>query len=145
MPTHLPTPLGPTESTRSSRALPTAVQKVVIVNGRPDVLGMVEGVLKAGHYDVVFIESVAHAYSHVKRVQPNLVILCLRLDDPDVLQVLSMLKLDPETSHIPVMTYTAEYEGPEGEAEENPDEEEEEADESAVEGFFGAVAGLRMN
>ena len=40
-----------------------------------------ENVLEAGHYDVVFVESSAHAYSQIKRVQPNLVILCVRIDD----------------------------------------------------------------
>src|SRR6266567_2236509 len=88
-----------TETTRS------ASQKVLIVNGTSDVLDLLENVLDAGHYDVVFVESSEHAYSQIKRVQPNLVILCIRIDDPDGFQVLSMLKLDHETSRIPVLTY----------------------------------------
>ena len=39
-------------------------------------------------------------------MQPNLVILCVRIDDMDGFQVLSMLKLDEETRSIPVLTYT---------------------------------------
>jgi len=42
-----------------------------------------------------------HAYSQIKRVQPNLVILCVCIDDMDGFQVLSMLKLDAETRDIP--------------------------------------------
>ena len=72
-------------------------QKVVIVNGTPEILGLLETVLDAGHYDVVFVESNAHAYSQIKRVQPDLVILCVRIDDMDGFQVLSMLKLDEDT------------------------------------------------
>jgi PleD family two-component response regulator len=97
---------------------PTIVaQKVVIVNGSPEILDMLETVLDAGHYDVVFVESSEHAYSQIKRVQPNLVILCVRIDDADGFQVLSMLKLDDETREIPVLTYTSEHNGDEAEDE----------------------------
>src|ERR1700682_4706289 len=86
----------------------TAAQKVVIVNGSAEILALLDTVLDAGHYDVVFVESSEHAYSQIKRVQPNLVILCVRIDDGDGLQVLSMLTLDDETRAIPVLTYTCE-------------------------------------
>ena len=95
----------------------TTTQKVVIVNGSAEILDLLETVLDAGHYDVVFVESSSHAYSQIKRVQPNLVILCVRIDDAEGFQVLSMLKLDDETRGIPVLTYTTEYEGRETEQE----------------------------
>ena len=95
---------------------PAAAQKVVIVNGSPGILDTLETVLGGGHYDVVFVESSAHAYSQIKRVQPNLVILCVRIEDPEGFHVLSMLKLDDDTRDIPVLTYTTEYEGSEPEA-----------------------------
>ena len=103
--------------TLRSRIETTGTQKVVIVNGDAQILELLETVLDAGHYDVVFVESSAHAYSQIKRVQPNLVILCVRIDDLDGFQVLSMLKLDDATREIPVLTYTTEYEGQESEAE----------------------------
>jgi PleD family two-component response regulator len=90
-----------------------AAQKVVIVNGSSEMLGVLETALDAGHYDVVFVESSEHAYSQIKRVQPNLVILCVQIDDVDGFQVLSMLKLDEDTRAIPVLTYTTEYDGQE--------------------------------
>lgn len=83
-------------------------QRVVIINGNAEVLARLETVLDAGHYDVVFLESTAHAYSQIKRVQPDIAILCVGADDADGLQVLSMLKLDQETRAIPVLTYTTE-------------------------------------
>lgn len=82
-------------------------QKVLIVNGSSDVLEVLEPVLDAGNYDVVFVEASAHAYSQIRRVQPDLVILCVRMNDTDGLTVLSMLKLDAETRDIPVVTYTS--------------------------------------
>src|SRR5712692_5785366 len=86
----------------------TTTQRVVIVNGNAEILELLETVLDAGHYDVVFVESSQRAYSQIKRVQPNLVILCVRIDDAEGFQVLSMLKLDAAKRDIPVLTYTTE-------------------------------------
>ncbi len=97
---------------RASDIAPGATaQKVVIVNGSSEILVLLEMALDAGRYDVVFVESNEHAYSQIKRVQPNLVILCVRIEDMDGFQVLSMLKLDDETRGIPVLTYSNEHEG----------------------------------
>ena len=99
-----------------TRIAVTPVQKVVVVNGNTEVLGMLEAVLDAGRYDMVFVESGEHAYSHIKQVVPNLVILCTRIEELNGFQLLTMLKLDPETRDIPVLTYTTEYEGQDFEA-----------------------------
>lgn len=92
-------------------------QKVVIINGTAEVLGLLENALDAGHYDVVFVESSAHAYSQVKRVRPDLVILCISVDDTEGLHVLSMLKLDADTRAIPILTYTTEEDAEEPDTE----------------------------
>jgi len=127
-----------TASTTAESAAPQpAMQKVVIVNGSTDMLALLETVLAAGHYDVVFVESSEHAYSHIKRVQPNLVILCMSLEDHDGFQVLSMLKLDNETSRIPVLTYATEFEGQEV--------EEEFPETSEMEMFVASNLALPMN
>lgn len=89
----------------------TPVQKVVVVDGNAEVLGMLESVLDAGRYDMVFVESSDHAYSQIKKVLPNLVIVCARIEQLESFQLLTMLKLDSETRDIPVLTYTTEYEG----------------------------------
>ncbi|MDE3156663.1 MAG: hypothetical protein KGN76_16295 [Acidobacteriota bacterium] len=94
-----------------SRPAGRAPQKVVVINGDTAILDLLEAALDVGHYDVVFVESGEHAYTQVKRVQPNLVILCMRIEEPGGFHVLSMLKLDPETRDIPVLTYTTEFEG----------------------------------
>ena len=86
------------------------VQKVVVVNGNAEVLTMLETVLDAGRYDMVFVESSDHAYSSIRKVRPNLVILCTRVEDLDGFQLLTMLKLDDVTRDIPVLTYTTESE-----------------------------------
>jgi len=121
-----------------TRIAATPVQKVVVVNGNTEVLGMLETVLDAGRYDMVFVESGEHAYSQVKKVLPNLVILCTRIEQLDGFQLLTMLKLDPETRDIPVLTYTTECEGQDFDAAISQLAEDEEE-------VFPTRPGLRMN
>ena len=89
--------------TDTTRIAATSIQKVVVVNGNTDVLGMLEAVLEAGRYDMVFVESSDHAYSQIKKVLPNLVILCARVENLEGFQLLTMLKLDADTRDIPVL------------------------------------------
>jgi PleD family two-component response regulator len=99
----------------------SATQKVLIVNDSSEVLEALEPVLDAGNYDVVFVESSGHAYSQIKRVRPDLVILCVEIDDAEGLNVLSMLKLDPDTRDIPVVTYTSAGSDESAEDQEDPE------------------------
>ena len=121
-----------------TRFVVTPVQKVVVVNGNTEVLGMLESVLDAGRYDMVFVESGEHAYSQIKKVLPNLVILCTRIEHLDGFQLLTMLKLDPQTRDIPVLTCTTEHEGQDFDTaiSQLADEEED---------AFPARPALRMN
>jgi PleD family two-component response regulator len=114
------------------------VQKVVVVNGNTEVLGMLESVLDAGRYDMVFVEPGDRAYSQIRKVLPNLVILCTRIEELDGFQLLTMLKLDPETSDIPVLTYTTEHEGQDFDAVFSPVAEDDD-------NTFPTHRALRMN
>lgn len=85
-------------------------QQVVVVSKQAQLNGLLETVLDAGQYDVVFVESTEHAYSHIKRLTPHLIIVCLDIDELDGFHVLSMLKMDSETRNIPVVTCTVTQE-----------------------------------
>jgi len=98
-------PTGPT-------VLAPALRKVMIVGRQPN-QRVLETLAEAGDYDVVIVESTARAYSHIKRAVPNLVVLCLDVDDPAGCQLLSMLNLDNATSWIPVVTYALASDTPE--------------------------------
>lgn len=126
-----------TSATTSRRPTSNDVtaQKVVIVNGGNEVPELLDTVLDAGSYDVVFVEAIAHAYSQIKRVQPHLVILCVHMDDVEGFRVLSMLKLDAETRTIPVMTYTIE----------NGEQPEDEEPEMESEEMFAPKPALQMH
>jgi len=66
--------------------------------------GVLDAVLEAGDYDVVFIESIDRAYSQIKRSSPHVIIVCVDMDDAGCFQTLSMLKMDDATSRIPIIT-----------------------------------------
>jgi PleD family two-component response regulator len=103
-----------------------ATQKVVVVNGSNEILELLESVLDAGHYNVVFVAETDTAYSQIKQARPNLIILCVAIDDPVGFHVLSMLKLDEETAEIPVLTYTNEFDGEDTDREPDDDSPEDE-------------------
>ena len=119
--------------------VPTTVrdtsQQVVVVSKQSQLNGLLETVLDAGQYDVVFVESTEHAYSHIKRLTPHLIIVCLDIDDLDGFQVLSMLKLDEETKGIPLVTCTTSRDD-----EELPDESLEPPD-----SVFSQPAAMQLN
>lgn len=99
------------------------LRRVVVVDGSPDVLDLLESALDGGRYDLSFAEAGQHAYSLIKREQPDLVVLTVRIDALDGFQLLSMLKLDPATRHIPVVTLTADVDTEEA-VEDEPLEQE---------------------
>ncbi len=98
-------------------------QTVVVVNGDTEMVGMLETVLGAGRYDMVFVDAGDHAYSQIKSIRPNLVVLYTRIEAVDGFQLLTMLKLDAATRDIPVLTYTTEYEGQDANVDDAPQED----------------------
>jgi CheY-like chemotaxis protein len=84
------------------------LRTVAVVSRHPH-QHVIETLLGAVDHDVVFVESIANAYSHIKRLSPDLIVVCVSADDVDGCQVLSMLKLDAETSRIPVVTYATPW------------------------------------
>jgi CheY-like chemotaxis protein len=124
----------PVEVGRATR-IPRAARTVAIVNGSADVLEVLETVLDAGRYDLAFVDAGDRAYSQIRTMQPDLVVLCVRIEDLDGFHILSMLKLDGETRRIPVLTYTTEYEG----------QDEEDRFTRVDDGLPSPQAALRMN
>lgn len=112
-----------------------ASRKVVVVNGNPEVFAMLEAALEGGRYDLLFADAGEHAYSLIKREQPDLVVLSVHIDELEGFQLLSMLKLDPGTRRIPVVTYTND-----GDTESEADEE---ADNEGLE--FTPQAPMRLH
>ena len=125
--------------TDTSRIAGTPVQKVVVVDGNSDILERLEAVLDTGCYDMVFVESGNDAYAQIRSVCPNLVILCARIDEVDGLRLLTMLKLDPKTRPVPVLTFPIAGQDVDAVSAELAEDEEEELVRRP------AHQGLRMN
>jgi DNA-binding response OmpR family regulator len=62
-------------------------------------------------YDGIVVDSLEHGYTRIKQEQPDLVIIYVAIDDEAVCRLLSMLTLDPETSAIPIVTWTERFDG----------------------------------
>lgn len=89
---------------QAAQVLEAARKEVVLCVGCHEDAPIIDSVLPPGAYDITFRRTIEGAYSHIARVMPDRVILCMRADDEGSLQVLSMLSLDPRTSRIPVIT-----------------------------------------
>src|SRR6266852_3925354 len=81
------------------------LRTVVLVSGRAPRAQSLDALLVAtSDYDVIFVESIAHSYSCIKRVAPDSVIISSEVDDVATCQLLSMLRVDRRSSGIPVLT-----------------------------------------
>ena len=85
--------------------------RVMVVGGGPDVLPRVEPLLPAGAYDVEFVGLDQEPYGCILDDMPDLLVVCLKIEDTASFAFLSMLQFDPATRHLPVLTYTTESEG----------------------------------
>lgn len=84
---------------------PTQKQLAVFVGGGPEALAVVEPVLDGRAYEVEFVASDDEPYATVAALKPDLIVVSLDLDDIAGFQLLTMLRLDPETAGIPVLSY----------------------------------------
>jgi PleD family two-component response regulator len=100
-----------TSDPRPDSATPHPLKRVAIVDGSADLLAWLEPILDPGDYDVRFLDSDESPYAQIRVSQPDLVVLTLRIEDVDSFKLLSMLKMDQETSRIQILTYSTEYEG----------------------------------
>jgi PleD family two-component response regulator len=94
-----------------SQIMSRAPRSLVAVSGHPQRAELLDALLiDADDYDVIFLEPIARGYSRIKQVIPDLVIVSLEIDDVGACQLLSMLKIDSDTSAIPVVTWATRNE-----------------------------------
>ena len=85
-------------------------RSVLAVSEKPERAALVDGVLAdVSEFDVVVVESIAHGYSRIKALMPDLIVIFVDIDDVAACPLLSMLKLDRELSRIPVVTCATRY------------------------------------
>ena len=80
---------------------------ILIVDDEEVVRDVVSTLLKQAGYDVTIAEYGLAGYNLAQTAQPDLVLLDLMMPVMDGFEVLSRLKRDPSTRHIPVIMLTA--------------------------------------
>jgi PleD family two-component response regulator len=91
-----------------SRVLANRPQTIAVVDGNTTVFASIETAMGAACHTVLLLDSDAHAYADIRRLQPSLVVLCISLDNPGPVQLLTMLQMDSKTRSIPVTTVAIE-------------------------------------
>jgi PleD family two-component response regulator len=94
----------------TSNLLPRAAdrQLALFVGGGTDALAHVEPILSGRSYDVEFVDMDDEPYATVAALKPDIVVVSLELESEAGFQLLTMLRLDPETAQIPVLSYVQE-------------------------------------
>ncbi len=80
-------------------------QLAVFVGGGSDALSVVEPALDGRAYEVEFVDADDEPYATIAALKPDLVVVSLDLEQVGGFQLLTMLRLDPETASIPVLSY----------------------------------------
>jgi PleD family two-component response regulator len=83
-------------------------QLAVFVGGTTDALAYVEPILSGRSYDVEFVDSDDEPYATIAALKPDIVVVSLDMDNEAGFQLLTMLRLDPATAQIPVLSYLHE-------------------------------------
>jgi PleD family two-component response regulator len=85
-------------------------QLALFVGGGTDALAHVEPILSGRAYDVEFVDMNDEPYATVAALKPDIVVVNLELGSEAGFQLLTMLRLDPATAQIPVLSYVQEDE-----------------------------------
>ena len=82
---------------------------IAVVNNDTEFLELMQDLLSVEGYETVICREGDKAFALVKELQPALVVLDIRMDQPETgWVVLELLRLDPETTQIPVIVCSAD-------------------------------------
>ena len=83
--------------------------RILVVDDDATFLALMKDFLEDEGYSVSVLEGVGKAYRQIKKSLPDLVILDLRLEEPDAgWKVLDKLKFNSQTAQIPVVVCSAD-------------------------------------
>src|SRR5947209_2119136 len=86
------------------------MKRLAIVNDDATFIGLVSELLEDHGWACIPLFEGNAAFETIKREQPNVVILDIRMEQPDTgWRVLNLLMLDPETRGIPVIMCSADW------------------------------------
>jgi CheY-like chemotaxis protein len=84
-----------------------ASKKIVVVNDNAEFLRMMEQLLEDEGYRVIVVQGADGAQQVIRREMPDIAIIDVRMAGVVDWHVLTMVKLDPQTSDIPVVVCSA--------------------------------------
>ena len=82
-------------------------KQILIIDDQNQLLSLMRRILEDEQYQVHILQNGNDAYSQMKALLPDLLILDLKLGGVSGQDVLKQLKKDPITAEIPVIVYTA--------------------------------------
>jgi len=82
-------------------------KRILVVDDRNELLHLMRRVLEDEQYQVSIHQDGRDAFTQVKSMLPDLLILDLKLGDMSGQDVLKQVKNDPATADVPVIVYTA--------------------------------------
>ncbi|MGI8824882.1 MAG: response regulator [Chloroflexota bacterium] len=84
------------------------VARIAVVNDDTAFLTLMGQLIEDEGWEALSLREGSSAYEHVKREHPDVMILDLRLEQPDEgWKILELVKLDPETQDIPIIVCSA--------------------------------------
>jgi DNA-binding response OmpR family regulator len=81
-------------------------KSLLVVDDDPDVATIIEGILRAGEYEVRAVSRGHELFPKLQAEKPDLIILDVKMPEMDGFEVLKRLKSSPETASIPVIMLT---------------------------------------
>ena len=82
-------------------------KQILIIDDQNQLLSLMRRILEDDQYQVHILQNGNDAFSHMKALLPDLLILDLKLGEISGQDVLKQLKEDSITAEIPVIVYTA--------------------------------------
>ncbi|HBY95390.1 MAG TPA: hypothetical protein DEP84_15800 [Chloroflexi bacterium] len=82
-----------------------ATPRIAVVNDDTAFLNLMHELLTDEGYETIIWAESERAYDMIRRVKPDLVILDIRMGHPEAgWTILDLVRLDPTTAHIPVVS-----------------------------------------
>jgi hypothetical protein len=84
------------------------IRSVVVVTADPVLPKVIETLIgDSNDYGVIFVESMDCAYSQIRQIMPDIVVVFCEIDDPSAWQLVSMLKIDPALGRVRIVTHAS--------------------------------------
>jgi DNA-binding response OmpR family regulator len=90
-----------------SRSAPPKPKQVLVADDEPDIVTIVEMILRTEGYEVLKATNGLEALELAERHNPDLILLDILMPDMDGWEVLRLLHVDPSTAEIPVAMISA--------------------------------------